>query len=97
MSRFFPTPLENNVALTNKINTALIAVITSKNIIADIPSFMGSEDFHHLVIGNNNTVYDYIKVGIANPSAYAKAIQEGKKLPFFIMLVITKLTLGVFH
>ena len=44
---------------------------------------MGSEDFHHLVFGNNKTVYDFIKVGVANPSAYTKAIQEGKKAPFF--------------
>lgn len=76
-------PLENNIALTTKINAALGAVITPKNIITDIPSSMSSEDFHHLVIGNNKTVYDYIKVGIANPSVYAKAIQEGKKAPFF--------------
>ena len=44
---------------------------------------MGSEDFHHLVLGNKKTIYDYIKVGVADPSAYAKAIQEGKKAPFF--------------
>ena len=44
---------------------------------------MGSEDFQHLVLGNNKTVYNYIKVGIADPALYAKAIQEGKKAPFF--------------
>ena len=76
-------PLENNIALTNKINAALVAVISPNNIITNNPSSMGSEDFHHLVIGNNKTVYDYIKVGVANPTIYDKAIQEGKKAPFF--------------
>ena len=44
---------------------------------------MGSEDFQHLVFGNNKTVYNYIKVGVADPVVYTKAIQEGKKAPFF--------------
>jgi len=76
-------PLENDVALTNKVNAALGTVISPNNIFTNTPSSMGSEDFHHLVIGNNKTVYDYIKVGIANPSAYAKAIQGGAEAPFF--------------
>jgi metal-dependent amidase/aminoacylase/carboxypeptidase family protein len=76
-------PLENNAALTNKINAALGTLPAPERIITNAPSTMGSEDFHHLVIGNNKTVYDYIKVGIVNPAAYAKAIQEGKKAPFF--------------
>ena len=43
-----------------------------------------SLDFQKLVTGkNNNTPYNYIKVGIANPAIYAKAREEGKKAPFF--------------
>ncbi len=76
-------PLDNNVALTNKINAALNPLLSTEKIITNTPSSMGSEDFQHLVLGNNKTVYNYIKVGIANPSVYAKAIQEGKKAPFF--------------
>jgi hippurate hydrolase len=76
-------PLENNETLTNKINAALGTVISPNNIFINNPSAMGSEDFHHLVFGNNKTVYDFIKVGVANPSAYAKAIKEEKKAPFF--------------
>jgi amidohydrolase len=76
-------PLENNTALTNKINSAIGAVVAPEKIITNAPASMGSEDFHYLVIGKNKTVYDYIKVGTANPLAYAKAIQEGKKAPFF--------------
>jgi hippurate hydrolase len=44
---------------------------------------MASEDFNHLVSGNNKTVCDFILVGTANPDVYAKAIQEGKRAPFF--------------
>jgi len=76
-------PLDNNGALTTKINAVMSSVIASGSIITDMPSSMGSEDFQHLVFGNNKTVYDYIKVGIANPAVYEKAIQEGKKAPFF--------------
>ena len=38
---------------------------------------------NNLVIGSNKTVYDYIKVGIANPSTYSTALLKGKKAPFF--------------
>jgi amidohydrolase len=76
-------PLENNAQLVQKINASLGEVLPAANIVTDAPASIGSEDFHHLVIGNNKTVYNYIKVGIANPSVYAKAIQEGKKAPFF--------------
>jgi hippurate hydrolase len=78
------TPLENDPALTNKINSALRTVINPEKIITNYPANMGSEDFQKLVTGNNNkTPYNYIKVGIANPTIYDKAIQEGKKAPFF--------------
>ena len=76
-------PLDNNVLLTNKINAALTPLLGAENIITNTPSSMGSEDFQHLVFGNNKTVYNYIKVGVADPAVYAKAIQEGKKAPFF--------------
>lgn len=76
-------PLENNPALTNKINTTLTNVIGAENISTNKPPMMGSEDFHHLVRGNNKTVYDYIQVGTANPAAYANAVKEGKRAPYF--------------
>lgn len=76
-------PLVNDLALTTKVNTALTSLIPSKNIITDSPSSMGSEDFHHLVIGSPKTTYNYIKVGVVNPSVYEKATQEGKKAPYF--------------
>jgi hippurate hydrolase len=78
------TPLENNTALTNKINTALSTVINTDHIITNNLATMGSEDFQKLVTSKNATTpYNYIKVGIADPAVYAKAIQDGKKAPFF--------------
>ena len=44
---------------------------------------MGSEDFAHLVLGNNRTVNDFINVGIVNPSVFDKTLKEGKKFPFY--------------
>jgi len=78
------TPLENSVPLTNKINTALQSIIEPEKIITTNLSAMSSEDFQKLVTRrNNNTPYNYLKVGIVNPATYAKAIEEGKKAPFF--------------
>ncbi|HET9432879.1 MAG TPA: amidohydrolase [Chitinophagaceae bacterium] len=76
-------PLDNNVDLTNKVNKAMTAVLDPKNIWADRPSAMTSEDFQYLALGNNKTVYNYIKVGVADRSLYEKAISEGKRAPFF--------------
>lgn len=76
-------PLVNNTAMVNKINKALTTVIAPEKIIANTPAVMVSEDFHHLVIQNKKTVYDYMLVGTANIEVAAKAMQEGKKYPFF--------------
>ena len=62
----------------------MAAVIDTSRIITSYPPSMGSEDFQKLVTAkNNNTPYNYIKVGVANPVVYAKAIAEGKRAPFF--------------
>jgi amidohydrolase len=76
-------PLVNNAAMVNKINNSLSTVISPEKIITNTPAIMGSEDFHHLVIHNKKTVYDFIMVGTANTEVVAKAIQEGKKYPFY--------------
>ena len=76
-------PLVNDVTLTNKINKALTAIIKPEKILTNTPAIMGSEDFNHLVLGNKKTVCDYIFVGTADPDAVAKAVQEGKRAPFY--------------
>jgi hippurate hydrolase len=77
------TPLVNDVSFTNKINTALNNVLKTENIMIDKPAVMVSEDFQQLLIGVSTAKYDYIRVGVANEAMYYKAIQEGKKAPFF--------------
>ncbi|MBL7737680.1 MAG: amidohydrolase [Chitinophagaceae bacterium] len=76
-------PQVNDASLTNKINNVLTSVITPEKIFTNTLPIMGSEDFNHLVLGNNKTVCDYIFVGTANPDSYAKAVQEGKRAPYF--------------
>lgn len=47
-----------------------------------LPSVMGSEDFHHLVIHLNPAVeYCYVQVGVANPDEFAAAWAKNE-LPF---------------
>ncbi|HEV3223326.1 MAG TPA: amidohydrolase [Puia sp.] len=75
-------PLENDVAMTNKINAALSSVMPAENIIVNRPPVMYSEDFQNLIYGNHKSVSDYILVGIANPTLFAKALSEGKTAPF---------------
>lgn len=77
-------PLENNAELVQKINALLGEVLPAANIVTDAPASIGSEDFQHLVIGNNITICDYMNIGIANPVAYSKAREEGKKAAFFL-------------
>lgn len=76
-------PLKNDSDFTNKINTALKTLLSPDNVITDTPPSMGSEDFAHLVLGNNKTVIDYIDVGIVNQLLFDKTIKEGKKFPFY--------------
>ncbi len=76
-------PQVNDSALAYKVNKALSSVMAADKIIVNTPPIMGSEDFNHLVLGNNKTICDYVWVGTANPEDVAKANQEGKKAPYY--------------
>jgi len=76
-------PQVNDAPLASKVNNVLKTVIAPEKIITNSLPLMGSEDFNHLVLGNNKTVCDYVIIGTANPADYAKAIQEGKRAPYF--------------
>jgi len=76
-------PQVNDASLASKVNNVLKTVIAPEKIITNSLPLMGSEDFNHLVLGNNKTVCDYVIIGTANPADYAKAIQEGKRAPYF--------------
>jgi hippurate hydrolase len=76
-------PQINDASIAAKVNKALSTIIVPENIITNTPPIMGSEDFNHLVLGNNKTVCDYVWVGTARPDLYAKALVEGKSAPFY--------------
>jgi len=78
------TPLENDIELTRTVQNALIGLVGEQNTLKEdrLPSVMGSEDFHHLVIHNEIKRYCYAQVGIAPPKMFEKAIKEGKTFPF---------------
>ena len=76
-------PQVNEAGVTNKINKVLTTVLAPEKIFTNTAPIMGSEDFNHLVLGNNKTVCDYIFIGTAYPDAYAKAVSEGKRAPFY--------------
>ncbi|MFM6904873.1 MAG: amidohydrolase [Acinetobacter tjernbergiae] len=79
-------PLDNDVALTKVVQNALSTsgLIENPKYLLDenvLPSVMGSEDVHHLVIHNEKNAYSYINVGIAEPQRFIEAFKQ-KKLPF---------------
>ena len=76
-------PQVNDAVVASRVNKALSSVIAPEKIITNTPPIMGSEDFNHLVLGNNKTVCDYVWVGTARPDLYAKALSEGKTAPFY--------------
>ena len=76
-------PQVNDAATAAKVNKALTTIIAPEKIITNTLPIMGSEDFNHLVLGNNKTVCDFVWVGTAYPDAYAKAVSEGKRAPFY--------------
>lgn len=76
-------PQVNEPALAAKVNKALANIVSPEKIITNTPPIMESEDFNHLVLGNNKTVCDYVWVGTARPDLYAKALSEGKTAPFY--------------
>lgn len=77
-------PLDNTPTLTKVVRKGIsdnmvgIQMLTEEH----LPSVMGSEDFHHLVIHNEKKDYAYINVGIAEPQRFAKSFKERKAPPF---------------
>ncbi len=78
------SPLDNDVELTKTVQNAIVDLVGEKNILKEdrLPSVMGSEDFHHLVVHNDVKKYCYIQVGIAPPKLFQEALKEGKMFPF---------------
>lgn len=74
-------PLKNDKALVDKINPGLAQFFgPGKNLV--MPPVMGSEDFQHLVRNQPKSVYDYMLIGIVDPTLFAKTQKEGKMFPY---------------
>jgi hippurate hydrolase len=77
-------PLDNNKELTEVVRESIYPLVSDKRFVLDetlVPSVMGSEDVHHLVINNAKKAYAYINIGIANPKRFEEAVKKGG-LPF---------------
>ncbi len=76
-------PVVNDSALVSKVNATLQKVVRKGSLITSgFPTAMGSEDFHHLVLDNKKSVYDFIFVGTAPLDMVLAARKEGKAVPF---------------
>ena len=81
------SPLVNNSELTQSIYKTLSTsnLFKSPQFILNennFPSFMASEDFHHLVIHNDKKNYSYLYIGIAEPKLFAQA-SKNNTVPFY--------------
>jgi len=77
-------PLDNSESLTKVVQQSISGIVEKpQNILKEdiLPSIMGSEDFHHLVIHNEEKNYCYIQVGVAEPQRFKEAFNQGQ-LPF---------------
>ncbi|WP_198037784.1 amidohydrolase [Mariniflexile maritimum] len=77
-------PLENEPKITEVVREALYPLVSDKKMLLDesaLPSVMGSEDLHHLVIDNEKKDCVFINVGVAEPKRFAEAMKKGQ-LPF---------------
>jgi hippurate hydrolase len=74
-------PLDNNPELTSVVRESLYPLVADKRLVLDenvLPSIMGSEDVHHLVLSNEKKSYAYINVGIAEPKRFEEAMKNGQ-------------------
>lgn len=77
-------PLDNTRDLTEVVREGIKENMKIDMLLTEelLPSVMGSEDFHHLVIHNKKKNYSYINVGIAEPKRFEKSFKERKAPPF---------------
>lgn len=74
--------LSNDAEMVAAAQPALTSLLGAKAVIVEAPRLMGSEDAHHLVLGNENHRYLYMYVGTAKPEHVARARDEGKLVPY---------------
>ena len=74
--------LSNDESMAAAVQPALKALLGEKAVIVQAPKVMGSEDFQHLVLGNETHRYLYMYVGTAKPEHFKNARAEGKLVPY---------------
>jgi amidohydrolase len=80
-------PLNNHTKMANSLRDNLLSsqLIANPQHLLDektMPSLMGSEDFHHLVIHNDKKNYAYLLIGIAEPQRFTEAMKSTGTVPF---------------
>jgi hippurate hydrolase len=74
--------LDNDAEMAATLTPPLQAFLGEQAVLTNVPKVMGSEDFHHLVIENENPRYLYMYVGTAKPEHFQQAQAEGKLVPY---------------
>jgi amidohydrolase len=84
VTKGFCMPLVNDTGLVARVNAGLASVVPKGSLISSgFPAAMGSEDFQHLVLGNNKTISDYLFIGTAPMDKFLEARKAGKEVPFY--------------
>ena len=74
--------LSNDAEMAKTVQPVLRSLLGEKGVMNEAPKLMGSEDFHHLVLNNENHRYLYMFVGTAKPEHFKKAQAAGKLVPY---------------
>ncbi|WP_088889279.1 amidohydrolase [Leptolyngbya ohadii] len=76
------TPMVNDQSVIDRINPQLANLVGANRLITQFEGTTGSEDVHLLKGDNQNIQFGFVFVGVAEPSLFAKALAEGKQVPF---------------
>ncbi|NBB92291.1 MAG: hypothetical protein GVY32_03885 [Gammaproteobacteria bacterium] len=76
------TPLVNDTALANRLSVPLKDLLGQDNVVTEFPPSTGSEDVHLLKGPHDDVPFTFLVVGVADPEVFARAIEEGKALPY---------------
>jgi hippurate hydrolase len=74
--------LSNDTGMVHTVTPALQSLLGERAVLGNTAKIMGSEDFHHLVAGNETHRCLYMFVGTAKPEHFRKARAEGKVVPY---------------
>lgn len=76
------SPLINDKDLTEIVQAGFQTHLPEGKNITDMPSLMGSEDFHHLVLQNPKHAYTFVIVGVSDPKRFEDARKSGMEFPY---------------